>query len=81
MKLMRKRRLRIQLSEGGLEMLYKTLCKHQEKYMKPTNPQDWSWADCTDCTLGMIPWQPPLGFVKNICFLIWHDKVLDKILK
>ena len=70
--------VRLKMTVGELRTLWQSECKHQEKYMKPTPPYLWSWADCCDCALGKIPWQPPLGFVKNLCFLIWHNKILEK---
>ena len=72
------RPVRIKITVADLRLLWERLCCHREKYMVPTSPYDWSWADCTDCALGKIKWQPPFGLVKNLCFLIWHDKILEK---
>ena len=70
--------MKLKMSLTYLRILYKNECKHQEKYMKPTNPFTWSWADCDDCVLASMPWRPKLGAVKNLCFLIWHEKILEK---
>lgn len=69
--------MKLKISVAGLRLLWGCLCRHKRKYMKPTNPQAWSWADCKDCVLGKIPWQPALGATRNLCFLIWHEKILE----
>lgn len=68
---------KIKISIPELRLLWEATCQHQEKYGKPTNPLSWSWADCDDCVLARMAYQPKLGATKNICFLIWHEKILE----
>ena len=70
--------MKLKLTATYLRILYESECKHQEKYMKPTDLMGWSWADCDDCVLAKMPWRPKLGAIKNLCFLIWHNKILEK---
>jgi len=70
--------MKLKLTITYLRILFENCCQHKDKYMKPTNPLTWSWADCDDCVLAKMPWRPKLGAVKNLCFLIWHEKILDK---
>ena len=70
--------MKLKLTVTYLRILYESECKHKEKYGKPTPPYLWSWADCDDCVLAKMPWQPKLGAIKNLCFLIWHNKILEK---
>jgi len=72
-----KRTARLKIKVHHLHMLWEALCKYQEKYNVATNPYDWNWADCEDCVLGKIPWRPKLGCIRNICFLIWHEKIFE----
>ena len=70
--------MKLKISYAYLRILYETLCKHQEKYMKPTNPLTWNPDDCSDCVLAKMPWKPIIGYTRDLCFLIWHYKILDK---
>ena len=70
--------MKLKMSLTYLRILYENECKHQEKYQKPTNPLTWNPADCTDCVLASMPWRPKLGAMKDLCFLIWHEKILEK---
>jgi len=68
----------IKLTVAHIRHLWENECKHKEKYMKPTNPLTWNSDDCQDCFLAKIPWRPKLGYTRDLCFLIWHDKILEK---
>lgn len=70
--------MKLKISINYLRILYENECKHKAKYMVATNPLTWSWADCDDCVLAKMPWRPKLGRVRNLCFLIWHEKILEK---
>lgn len=70
--------MKLKMSLQYLRILYELQCKHQEKYMKPTNPLTWNPDDCEDCVLAHMPWRPKLGAMKDLCFLIWRGKILDK---
>jgi len=70
--------MKLKLTVTYLRILFENECKHREKYVRPTNPFDWNPYDCDDCVLAKMPWRPKLGAVKDLCFLIWHEKILEK---
>jgi hypothetical protein len=72
-----KRTARLKLKTHHIHILWEALCKHQEKYMEPTNPFDWNPDDCSECALAKIPWRPKLGYKRDICFLIWRVKIFE----
>jgi len=72
-------RHKIKITVADLRLLYKTLCKHQDKYEVPTNPYTWNSFDCSDCILSKILWQPKIGAEKDLCFLVWHEKIINVI--
>lgn len=70
--------MKLKISYQYLRILYELECKHKEKYMEPTDPLSWNPADCQDCVLAKMPWRPKLGAMQDLCFLIWHEKILEK---
>lgn len=70
--------MKLKISLQYLRILYENECKHKAKYMVATNPFDWNPRDCQDCVLAKMPWRPKLGAMQDLCFLIWHNKILEK---
>ncbi len=70
--------MKLKISLPYLRIIYANECKHQHKYMKPTNPLTWNPDDCRDCVLANMPWRPKIGAIQDLCFLIWRKKILDK---
>jgi len=70
--------MKLKISRAYLRILFENECKHKEKYKNATNPMDWNPYDCSDCILAKMPWKPKLGYTRDLCFLIWHYKILEK---
>lgn len=80
-----KQRKKLRITKPDLKRLYKSLCKHKEHYKKGEgrwDPADWSWAGCKDCCLRFIDWPTTGGHcVRDLCFAIWHEGILDRTLR
>ncbi len=70
--------MKLKMSLKYLRILYANECKHKEKYQKRTNPELWNPDDCQDCVLARMPWRPKLGYTRDLCYVIWRKRILEK---
>lgn len=77
------------LSKQRIEKLFRMFCVHIEDYKTDSYPfphceflsKDFGTKDihqtCSGCILRDIPWQTKKDGVKDLCYAIWHEGVLN----
>ena len=68
-----KSEIECKLTKEQLKILNDTFCVYENGTKNEEIP-----VDCDKCILREIKWITCKGIVRDLCFAIWHDKILTK---